>query len=256
MTRPLCFVLMPFGKKPTVGGTLVDFDGVYREVIAPGIVGAELDPLRADEEMTGGIIHKPMFERLILCEYAVADLTKANANVFYEMGLRHAVRPASTVLVFAQAPAIALRCGGARAAYSLDPESRQPRRTGCAGGEAARGAFDSTDSPVFQLVEGFGHPAPQDRRVPRPGEIWREVKGRSPPSRGRMRCAPWRRPQEDRRRGSRGGIDPSCRTARSGPGEMIALVEDGAALAEPSSCRSSTAWRSTAPGAGTRRSGC
>ena len=32
-----------------------------------------------------------MFERLILCEYAVADLTTANANVFYELGVRHAV---------------------------------------------------------------------------------------------------------------------------------------------------------------------
>jgi len=34
-----------------------------------------------------------MFERLILCEYAVADLTTANANVFYELGIRHAIRP-------------------------------------------------------------------------------------------------------------------------------------------------------------------
>src|SRR3569833_867422 len=52
--------------------------------------------------MAGGIIHKPMFERLILCEYAIADLTTANANVFYELGLRHAVRPASTMLLFAK----------------------------------------------------------------------------------------------------------------------------------------------------------
>jgi hypothetical protein len=42
-----------------------------------------------------------MYERLILCEYAVADLTTANANVFYELGLRHAVRPWSTVLISA-----------------------------------------------------------------------------------------------------------------------------------------------------------
>jgi len=52
--------------------------------------------------MSGGIIHKPMFERLMLCEYAVADLTTANANVFYELGVRHAVRPWSTVLIFAE----------------------------------------------------------------------------------------------------------------------------------------------------------
>jgi hypothetical protein len=52
--------------------------------------------VRADEEMADGIIQKPMFERLILCEYAVADLTAANANVFYALGVRHAVRPGCT----------------------------------------------------------------------------------------------------------------------------------------------------------------
>ena len=93
MAHPLCFVLMPFGRKPDAAGRLVDFDAVYRELIAPAIADAKLEPLRADEEMTGGIIHKPMFERLILCEYAVADLTTANANVFYELGVRHVARP-------------------------------------------------------------------------------------------------------------------------------------------------------------------
>src|SRR6185312_3166844 len=61
-----------------------------------------LTPLRADEEQAGGIIHKPMFERLLLCDYAVADLTTANANVFYELGVRHALRPHSTILLFAE----------------------------------------------------------------------------------------------------------------------------------------------------------
>ena len=100
--KPLCFVLMPFGKKPAISGILVDFDAVYQELIAPAIRAAGLEPLRADEEMAGGIIHKPMFERLILCEYAIADLTTANANVFYELGLRHAIRPSSTLLLFAK----------------------------------------------------------------------------------------------------------------------------------------------------------
>ena len=84
MSRPLCFVLMPFGTKKDFAGATVNFDAVYEKLIAPAILDAELDPIRADEEIVGGIIHKPMFERLILCQYAVADLTTANANVFYE----------------------------------------------------------------------------------------------------------------------------------------------------------------------------
>src|SRR5438067_349813 len=104
MPAPLCFVLMPFGKKPTASGAIVDFDAVYGELIAPAIQKAAMEPIRADEEITGGIIHKPMFERLILCDFAVADLTTANATVFYELGVRHAIRPWtwSTVLLFAE----------------------------------------------------------------------------------------------------------------------------------------------------------
>src|SRR5215204_3596465 len=97
---PLCFVLMPFGRKPDVAGKLIDFDEVYRQVIAPAVTEAGLTPIRADEELTGGIIHKPMFERLVLCDFAVADLTTGNANVFYELGVRHAARPFSTVQIF------------------------------------------------------------------------------------------------------------------------------------------------------------
>jgi tetratricopeptide (TPR) repeat protein len=102
MPTPLCFILMPFGKKKDATGREIDFDAVYDQLIAPAIRAANMEPIRADEEKTGGIIHKPMFERLILCEFAVADLTAANANVFYELGVRHATRPHTTVLIFAE----------------------------------------------------------------------------------------------------------------------------------------------------------
>jgi hypothetical protein len=51
---------------------------------------------------TRGIIHKPMFERLLLCDYARADLTTANASVFYELGVQHTARPATTLTIFAK----------------------------------------------------------------------------------------------------------------------------------------------------------
>lgn len=151
---------MPFGKKPRAGGGVIDFDAVYADLIRPAIEAAKLEPLRADEEMTGGIIHKPMFERLILCEYAVADLTNANANVFYELGLRHAVRPASTVLLFA--------VGSGQLPFDVAPLRALPYQLG-ADGKAANIIGDrealtvrlqdarqaKADSPVFQLVDGF-----------------------------------------------------------------------------------------------------
>ena len=91
---------MPFGEKTDASGKKINFDAIYEELIKPAIEQAGIEPIRENEEKTGLITHKPMFERLILCEYAVADLTTANANVFYELGVRHAARPYKTILIF------------------------------------------------------------------------------------------------------------------------------------------------------------
>lgn len=165
MNKPLCFVLMPFGKKPNAAGDIVDFDEVYQKIIKPAIENAGLECLRADEEMTGGIIHKPMFERLILCEYAVADLTTANANVFYELGLRHAVRPWSTVLIFADGERLPFDVGLLRALpYKLSGGLPKDADADAAAlGEKLIKAIKAvdenvaafTDSPLYQLVENY-----------------------------------------------------------------------------------------------------
>src|SRR6476660_5891692 len=95
--RPLCFVLMPVGVKSDASGKLIDFERIYNELIAPAIHVAGLKPLRADEEITGAVIGKPMFERLMLSEYVVADLTTADPSVLYQLGVRHSVRSANTI---------------------------------------------------------------------------------------------------------------------------------------------------------------
>ena len=157
---PLCFVLMPFGKKPGLGGVMIDFDAVYHQLIAPAIEEAGLEPLRADEEQAGGVIHKPMFERLILCEYAVADLTTANANVFYELGLRHGVRAGSTGLVFADgAGPLPFDVGLLRGLpYHLGTDGKPSQAEADRPGLVARlkaAREITTDSPVYQMVDGF-----------------------------------------------------------------------------------------------------
>jgi hypothetical protein len=98
--KPLCFVLMPFGTKKDATEKEINFDVVYQSFIKPAIIAAGLDPIRADEEQGGGFIHKPMYERLMFCDFAVADLSFANANVFYELGIRHALKPHTTVSIF------------------------------------------------------------------------------------------------------------------------------------------------------------
>ena len=158
---PLCFVLMPFGKKAAGGTQPIDFDAVYRDLIAPAVIGAGMEPLRADEEDAGGIIHKPMFERLVLCEYAVADLTAANANVFYELGVRHAAKPRSTALLFAE--------GHGRLPFDVAQLRALPYKIGRNGkvievAEAVQQLTDKlnsaktgtdTDSPLYQLLDDY-----------------------------------------------------------------------------------------------------
>lgn len=161
---PLCFVLMPFGQKAGADGVVIDFDKVYSALIAPAIVSANLEPIRADQEITGGIIHKAMFERLILCRYAIADLTLANANVFYELGVRHAFRPATTVQLIAE---------GSRLPFDVQMQRTLPYRLGKdgspdpAGVEATQKAIAAfllaardgvQDSPIFQLLDKLPPP--------------------------------------------------------------------------------------------------
>ena len=158
---------MPFGTKPDAQGGSVDFDAVYEQLLAPAIRDAELEPLRADQELVGGLIHKPMYERLILADYAVADLTTANANVFYELGVRHAARPYSTVLVSADVKRTPFDLAPDRVLpYSLDAKGRpadpEDDRAALANAlQAARAA--TTDSPVFQLISDL--PQPQIDRL-------------------------------------------------------------------------------------------
>jgi hypothetical protein len=159
---PLCFVVMPFGVKRDRRGQVVDFDAVYDGLLAPAIRQAGLDPLRADQELVGGLIHKPMYERLILADYAIADLTTANANVFYELGVRHAVRPYSTVLVSADVKSIPFDLAPDRVLpYRIDGAGRltDPEKDRALLVKALEAARESkTDSPVFQLIGDLPRP--------------------------------------------------------------------------------------------------
>ena len=80
---PLCFVLVPFGRRSDATGTTIDFDAVYRDLLAPAIRAAELEPIRADEEMTGGIVFSGSlsalapFGRLVTYGMAARQETRA-----------------------------------------------------------------------------------------------------------------------------------------------------------------------------------
>ena len=154
---------MPFGQKPDLkSGVVVDFDQIYNDAIKPAIEECGLEALRGDEERTGGIIHGAMFARLLLAEFVVADLTLANPNVFYELGIRHAAKPYTTVPIFANVSALPFYVALVRAVgYQLKKgkltkgtaqklKSQLAKRLG----DAISGAA-THDSPLFQLIPKF-----------------------------------------------------------------------------------------------------
>ena len=161
-TKPLLFVAMPFGERAEPGGSrTIDFDGLYRDCIAPAAADADIEVIRADEETLGGFIHRPMYERLLLAEIVVADLTFANANVFYELGVRHAARPRSTIPIYADLTSkIPFDVAAVRALpYRLDEGGAviEPLALKVALKDRlilARNG-ESVDSPIFQLLAGY-----------------------------------------------------------------------------------------------------
>lgn len=158
-----CFVDMPFGKRSDPASKIeIDFDHVYEIAIKPAIEDAGLQPIRGDEEKTGGIIHMAMFERLLLSDYVIADLTLANPNVFYELGIRHAAKPFTTVPIFANVHPLPFDISMIRAVpYQLEEgklteQAAKNLRYGLKERleHAIRGPA-TKDSPLFQLILDF-----------------------------------------------------------------------------------------------------
>lgn len=78
-----CFVMMPFG------GHL---GGYYDLIFKPAITQAGLTPIRADAEIFGtGKIMDQIWRGIRASTVLIAELTSKNANVFYELGLAHAL---------------------------------------------------------------------------------------------------------------------------------------------------------------------
>src|SRR5690242_6715306 len=92
-----CFVIMPFGKKK-VGDCEVDFDLIYDTIFAPTVSATELPeggkliPKHTDKDFFSGEMTVEMFQYLEYSRFALTDISGLNANVFYELGVRHRAR--------------------------------------------------------------------------------------------------------------------------------------------------------------------
>jgi MAP3K TRAFs-binding domain len=104
--RPVCFTIMPYGRKPTQveaghGPAEIDFNALWDRGYVPVIQALGYHPVRADQD-TGALVITQMLERLYFADLVLADMTIANVNVYYEVGIRHAAKEKGCVLLAAE----------------------------------------------------------------------------------------------------------------------------------------------------------
>jgi hypothetical protein len=100
MSSKSCFVVMGYGVKTDyVTGRKLDLDKTYRVLIKPVVKQRNINCIRADEIKEAGSIDLKMYQQLLQADLVIADLSTANPNALYELGVRHALRPFSTIVI-------------------------------------------------------------------------------------------------------------------------------------------------------------
>ncbi len=94
--KKTCFVIMPISDVD--GYDPGHFTRVYEHLIKPACEQAGFKPERADDTPRTDVIMAGILKKIIACDIAICDLSSRNANVFYELGLRHAFNK-KTVLI-------------------------------------------------------------------------------------------------------------------------------------------------------------
>jgi tetratricopeptide (TPR) repeat protein len=109
--QPHVFVVMPFGIKevrsvtpatnhtPAEPAINISFDEVYDLLIKPVLTKAGCVPFRADQEPGAGDIRTDMYFELVTADVILADISILNANVFYELGVRHGAAPRGVLMI-------------------------------------------------------------------------------------------------------------------------------------------------------------
>jgi hypothetical protein len=88
------FIIRPFGTKQGI-----NFDRVEAELIDPALTALDIAGRTTGEILQAGNIRTDMFQQLLVADLVIADISTNNANAFYELGIRHALRDCHTFLL-------------------------------------------------------------------------------------------------------------------------------------------------------------
>lgn len=99
-SKKTCFVITGFGPKPDLEtGRILDLDKTFEHLIKPVFDELNINCFRAKEIRHSGTIDVPMYEWIYKADIVVADVSTLNSNALYELGVRHALRPNTTIVI-------------------------------------------------------------------------------------------------------------------------------------------------------------
>ena len=181
--RPHVFVIMPFGKKKGADDSIYDFNEIYAQLIKPSLEKAGFEAFRADEEASSGDILTDMFQELLLADLCIADMSIDNANVFYELGIRHAFRKRGVVHIQAGRAYMPFDVFNVRTVpYHITkdgvPDPNFMEKDKAVITRACRVTWASeperVHSPIYNLLTGLVEPERKTLRTPLATGFWRE----------------------------------------------------------------------------------
>ena len=183
------FVIRAFGTKRDSSGTEIDFERIHTELIGPALQAAGLGGGTTGEIVDAGNIREDMFALIFEADLVVCDITILNANVFYELGIRHALRKRSTVMIKGQPTKDGTPFDLLTDRY-LPYDIRNPAATQGKLIEAITASLKSereTDSPIFQMLPSLPEADPS-KVQPVPVDFKEEVdRARAANSKGWLR---------------------------------------------------------------------
>ncbi len=97
-----CFVIIGFGKKSSYANgkvRVLDLDETFETLIKPVFESLDIECYRAIDKNVNGSIDRLMLQEIKNADFVLADISTLNANVLWELGVRHALKPCHTIMI-------------------------------------------------------------------------------------------------------------------------------------------------------------
>jgi tetratricopeptide (TPR) repeat protein len=98
--KKTCFVIIGYGiKTDFANGRDINLDKTFNNIIKPVFEELDIECFRSSDLKQTGVIDVKMYEHIYKADFVVADISTLNANAIYELGIRHALRPNTTIVI-------------------------------------------------------------------------------------------------------------------------------------------------------------